>query len=419
MKDAVYIIHCPPSWVKTPQLSLVYLKNYLQHQKIAAQILDLNILLFKLLAMPQKAWLTLDKCFEEELFSIVQKKFPQVLENLYLNIKNFSCVGFSLTRRNAQFSFLLASKIRDKFPDKKIIFGGPETLSLDWQNRLHNEYYWVIGEGEMPLCSIINHKEQRIYRFQELDDLDTLPFFTFESLHANEYSPVIPLLSSRGCPHQCTFCSEKKLYKKLRHHSAQYMIEQIKLLIQTHKRNHFVFCDSLINYSPRWLEEFCSLILLNNLTIKWEAQIRIDQRMSIELAILMKKSGCINLFVGLESGSDRVLKSMNKGFSVSTALAFFNNLNAAKLQFEISLIFGYPGEDENAFRETLNFIVDNKMIIPKIAQANPFVDYLETFKQEKFPSQEAHNRIHYFLKIMEKEKIKYTKSFINNLVYYA
>jgi len=417
MKDAVYIIHCPPSWTKTIPLSLVYLKSYLKQRDVETRTIDLNILFFELLAMTPKAWLTLDSYREKTLFSAAQEKFPGVFEHLYEAISDVSCVGFSLTRRNTPFSFSLAQNLQERFPDKKIIFGGPETFSLDQCNALDVRYSWVIGEGEMPLYTFINSPSQHVYRFQELQNLDSLSFYDFDTARIDKYSPVIPLLSSRGCPHQCAFCSEKMLYKKFRHHSARYIVEQIKLLIATYQRNHFVFCDSLINYDRDWLEEFCSLIMRDNLTITWEAQIRVDRHMPKELALLMKKSGCINLFVGLESGSDRVLKNMNKGFFVSDASIFFETLSAAKLQFEISLIFGYPTENENDFKQTIDFIISHKTIIPKIAQANPFIDYLGTFRQESFPSCEAKSRIQHFLKIIQREKIRYTKSFINNLIY--
>jgi tRNA A37 methylthiotransferase MiaB len=92
-------------------------------------------------------------------------------------------------------------------------------------------------------------------------------------------------------------------------------------------------------------------------------------------------------------------------------------LKKAGLHFEISLIFGHPCESNKNFQETLAFIRQNKANIPKIAQANPFVDYLETFAGERFPSQAAKERISLFLHIIEEEKIPYTKSFINNLSY--
>lgn len=417
MKGLVYLIQGPPSWLKTPPLSLVYLKNYLKKQGQKAEIIDLNALLFKASKLTLPEWLSLDKEFEESLFPLAERKFPFILEDLYKTIKDAETIGFSLSQRNTPFSFSLAKRISDRFPAKRIIFGGPHTFFLEKKGKLDSRNYWVIGEGEIPLCEILSNNETKIYRFQEIENLDTLPFYDFSTLDINLYSQTLPLLSSRGCPFKCTFCSEKMLFSKFRHHSPQYIIDQIKHLKNKYKTNSFVFCDSLINYKRKWLSEFCSLVIKNQLNIKWEAQIRIENNFPNELADLMKRSGCYNLFVGLESGSEKILKLMDKGFTTVWALSFFETLTKAKLHFEVSLIFGYPEENETDFQETLSFILKNKRIIPKIAQANPFVDYLEGYPRYNFPNFAARAKVNLFLKALSKERIKYTRSFINNLIY--
>lgn len=417
MNKLVYLIQTPPNWLKTPPLSLAFLKNYLNNRGQKSEIVDLNIQVFGALGLSLSDWLRLESKFEQELFSLVERKLFFILENLYKTIENAEMVGFSLNQRNTPFSLALVEKISDKFPAKKIIFGGPHTFFLDKENKLDKKNYWVIGEGEIPLSRILIDDKTKIYRFQEIKNLDTLPFYDFGPLNINLYSPVLPLFSSRGCPFTCNFCSEKMLFSKFRHHSPQYIVDQIKYLKNKYKTKSFVFCDSLINYKRKWLWEFCSLAIKNKLEIKWEAQIRVENNFPLELALLMKKSGCYNLFIGLESGSEKMLQLMNKGFKIGEAVNFFETLAKAKLHFEVSLIFGYPKESQEDFQETLNFILKNKAIIPKVAQANPFIDYLGDYPQENFPSFETKTRVELFLKTLRKEKIKYTKSFINNLIY--
>lgn len=419
MEDLIYLIQTPPFWLKTPPLSLVYLKTYLQKKGIKANILDLNMELFRLSSLPLKRWLSLDGQFEKGFFSFTEKRYPDFLESIYKKIEPASFIGFSLTQRNLPFTFRLAEKISQKYPQKNLIFGGPQTLFLKKTPEFSLSNYWVIGEGEIPLWEIIQNQKNRFYYFREISDLDTLDFYDFQPLDINLYSNYLPLFSSRGCPFRCKFCTENKLSVTYRQHSALYMVEQIKYLQRKYNVNNFVFCNSLINYSENWLKEFCLLLIKNHLRINWEAQARITENFSLPTAKLMKKSGCYNLFIGLESGSDKVLKKMNKGFTTIMAQKFLETLHKANINFEISLIFGYPGESQKEFSETINFIIKNKKNISKVAQVNPFIDYYQPDSKKNRPKAEISKRIEKFLNIIRSENIKYTKSFINNLVYFS
>lgn len=412
----IHIILPPPFWLKMPPLSLIYLENYLKNKDINVKIIDLNNIVFKNLGITAGQWLKLDPDFENNLFSIIKKDYPYILNDLYKQIAPSDFLGFSLFKRNLPFTKQLIQAINTLYPNKQIILGGPETLLLNKSSIDNNDYFWVIGEGELPLYQIVTGQTQKNYSFQEIDDLDTLPFLDFSSLRLANYSNYLPLFSSRGCMHKCNFCSEKLLYKKFRYHSPKYMVEQIKYLIKKYNFNYFVFCDSMINYKLSWLNDFCWQIIKDNLKIQWEAQIRIQDNLPLELAKLMKTSGCYNLFIGLESGSDNTLHKMNKGISTASALSFFKNLTLAGLHFELSLIIGYPGEENKDFLDTIDFIVKNKQFIPKIAQVNPFIDYLNTMPDQKFPTPTAIKNVETLINIFQREKIKYTKGFINNLI---
>ena len=391
MSSSVYIINTPPGWLKTPPLALAYLKTYLDSKKIDAKVMDLNMALFQLYNFPKGQWLSLNDLFEKDLFKNSEQLFPEFFNNIYKRIENTDVVGFSLFKRNAQFTFSLAKRIREKFPDKRIAFGGPHTLFLDKRGVLDKEYTWVIGEGEIPFEKIASGDSKRIFRFEEVTDLDTLPFIDFQGLNLKSYQPVLPIFSSRGCRFKCAFCSERVLYHKFRQHSPKYMIEQIKMLKLKYSTDTFVFCDSMINNDAQWLEEFCRLLIAQELNIKWEAQFRIVAGFEPTLAAMMKASGCFNLFIGLESGSNHTLSLMKKGFSTDTAAEMFDCLKNSSLHFELSFIFGYPKETEKDFQETMLFILKNKHLIPKVAQANPFVDYLGNFPTS-IPTEEATSR---------------------------
>jgi radical SAM superfamily enzyme YgiQ (UPF0313 family) len=415
METLVYYLICPPHWNKTLPLSGEYLSKYATKKKISIKILDLNIILYKRLRLEKKTWLTLNKNFETGLFSAVKNKYPLFLENILKMLSCADAIGFSLFQRNKHFTFSLIDEIRSMYPNKKIIIGGPETLFMKLKKEtLSRDIHWVIGEGEKSIAAILNNNTNTIIEYDELNDLDQIPLLDFDQYDIPLYSPTLPLYSSRGCIRNCTFCTERLLFSKFRQHSPLYMVEQIELLMRKYNLSSFSFQDSLINASPHWLEEFCRLLLNKNIKIKWEAQAAIRSDFKQPLAQVIKDSGCYNLFIGLESASDKILKSMNKGFTQEQAINFLTTLTRVGLNHEISLIVGFPGEESKDFQETLTWIKTHKKIVNKIAQVNPYLDYLSG----EISAQEADlEKVTTILNTIRRERIPYTKSFINNLTY--
>lgn len=413
-KPLVYLIQCPPNFIKTAPLGIEYLYQYLKND-CRLIVDDINIKVINKLNYSKHKWLSLDENFEINLFDKINKNYPQIIDDILKKAEKADLIGFSLLKRNSSFSFKLAEKISAIYPQKHIVFGGAETLSMKLHKKEFNpKYSWIIGEGELGLKEIIkNNKKQKI-EFLQLDNLDSLNFNTFEKLDISLYDKNIPLFSSRGCIRKCKFCTECLLFNKFRQHSPKYIIEQIKLLIDKHDIKTFSFQDSLINGNLNWLENFCNLLIKENLKISWQAQIAVRNNFSLELAKLLKKSGCYSLFVGLESGSNSVLKKMNKGFNVSEAISFLNRLKNANLHYELSFITGFSNETDKEFKETFNFIKNNKILIKKIAQINPFINY---FEERATPSKTGLQRSKLLVELAAEEKIPYTKAFINNLIY--
>jgi len=418
MKKVALVI-CPPFWLKAPSLGLEYLKNFNRGHEVKIDIYDLNIYFYNLLGVNKRIWLELNREFEGNLYSLIEDRLASHLNEITKKLIQYDFVGFSLFKRNEQFSLALAEKLC-KSSSPKLIFGGPQTREIN-PGKLPPNSIIVEGEGELPLSRIINGNTSSGYYYQELDNLDRLPFLNFEGFDLSLYKPILPLLTSRGCIKRCKFCSEWTLYRKFRQHSAGYMAEQIEKLLKLHKINQFSFQDSLINANLAWLEDFCTKVIKEKLHIKWEAQIIIRQDMDTHLFKLMKEAGCINLFIGLESASDKVLQNMDKGFAVKDAKRVFTNLKNAGLMFEVSIVVGYPRESKEDLKKTIDFLKENKNIIPKIAQVSGFIPYKNSiiFKEKNngLADIEINRRLRKITNFIEKEKIPHKKAFIDNLRY--
>ncbi len=420
-----------------PPLSLLFLESFLASHGFKTKIIDLSIIFYNLLKLPKKEWLSLNSGFENNILNKIKKEFPGLIDELIYKISNSRAriLGFSLYGRNRRSTKDFIDEITKTDKSRVIVIGGPEILFEYHRNSFFSDFddsnaYFVLGEGEQPLLDICNHvynnkslriqshKDKKTILYNEVAHLDNLPFANFDNLNLEYYNlNTIPLFSSRGCIRKCKFCSEYKLYKKYRQHSPEYMLKFIEYALDKYKAVNFSFHDSVLNADLLWLDRFCSLIIKNKMKIKWEAQFIVRNDMPMELLRKIKSSGCYNLFIGLESGSDRILKLMNKGYNSKIASDFFKKLFLSGLQYEISLIAGFPYESDKDFNDNIEFIRRNKQHIPKIAQVNPFVEYPPSSINKNYAEAKVvANRVNRIIEMLKQERIKYTHSFINNLI---
>lgn len=419
LKPRVALVMCPPFWIKTAPLGLEYLRNYVK-DKAFVDIFDLNILFFRLYDLAPRKWLKLDEDFEKNLFFETGRRFKKQIQDIIKRLSTYDYVGLSLFKRNLSFSLVIARRIQQASKNTRIIFGGPEVR--DSKDTLPPDSIIVEGEGEIPLAKIIDHNKNTYFSYQEIDDLDKLKFNDFDAHNLRLYKPILPMLSSRGCVKRCRFCAECTLYKQFRQHCPDYIVDQIEYLTRLSRIRHFSFQDSLLNANALWLEDFCKKIIERRLDIKWEAQIIIRNDMDVHTFSLMKRSGCINLFIGLESGSDKILQRMRKGFTSNEAKDFFIKLQNSSLTFEISLIVGYPTESQQDFKDTLYFLKKNRGLISTVAQVNSFTLYKNSGLSKEndvdfVDTKTVKKRLKKIVEFIEKEKIKHKKAFIDNLSY--
>jgi radical SAM superfamily enzyme YgiQ (UPF0313 family) len=422
-----------------PPLGLGYLQSFLTQNKIDAQILDLNHIFYQLCDDNlKKQWLVSCNVFlEENILSIIKTKHAKEYRRAIDELLTYDTIGFSCFKSNFGTTLEIAELLKSKREDIKIILGGPEITRQFFKGagKFDNKIirladFLVVGEGERPLLSYLkrqNHKKIAIAKptaiavFKQLKDLSNLPFPKYPNLDLGAYpkKDALPIQFSRGCIRRCGFCSERLLYKGFRTREVESVIEEIKYHKENNHANYFVFFDSLLNADLVKLEDLCAKIIDSFGAINWEAQVAIRDDMKEDIFAKMKRSGCYNLFVGLESGSDNTLKKMNKGFTTKGAAGFFEKLDKAGLSFGVSMIVGYPGETDLDFKESLDFIIQNKGIIPKIEQVNPFTYYDGTDADKNYDykiNKNSLERMGIFIREIKRNNFKYTNAFLGNLV---
>lgn len=310
-------------------------------------------------------------------------------------------IGFTV-----HFSSLLVSlavaKLIKKFDHKRIVvFGGPDCCrELRANFIIGNDAVDAvsIGEGDLALLDLIDIVAKKegvdyckgfIIRQNDsfvdcgdasiVQELDKLPFPDYsdfgDDIHYGLYREPqrLEIFDSRGCITQCHFCSEWQFWKRFRSMSGERMYKEISYQIKNFKSvDYFYFIGSLLNGDIRALGKFCDLVIKNGLKISWAGQAIIRKEMSYPFLKKMRRAGCVWLGYGIESGSEKVVRSMNKRFSISDAARVLRDTKKAGISTQANFMFGIPGETEKDFNESIEFLRKNYMNMESILASQSF-----------------------------------------------
>lgn len=222
-------------------------------------------------------------------------------------------------------------------------------------------------------------------------DLDSLPYADWDSLPMDKYfaqvsakKNYVKFFGSRGCPFQCIFCAAPLIMgRKLRKRSPENIVGELILLYDKFSVRDVGFGDSTLNVDNKWLTSLCKEIIKMNRPIIWRCNVR-GRGVNKEVAQLMKKSGCVHVTMGIESGDPEMLKAMKKGETLHDfrkAIKVFHDLDIPLVN---SFIIGLPGETEESIKRTLEFAKEIKTSVAGFNIAVPFpgTEFYEIAKKE-------------------------------------
>ena len=268
-------------------------------------------------------------------------------------------IGITSIYTQISRAYQIADEFRKK--RKKVIFGGFHAAACPEEVLEHCDSI-VIGEAEYIWESVLEDFKKgelkRAYKAQKFHDLQNLPVPRFDLLRQNAYwLPFRPVQTSRGCPYSCEFCSVTQFYE------GAYRVRPVEEVVRDVKaagsKKIFFVDDNIIINREYARKLFSSLIALK---IKWISQGNISIAKDKEILGLARQSGCIGLYIGLESVNYNSLKSVNKGFHKVTEYA--DALSALKKEGItpfLSMIFGFDCDNEEVFKDTLRFLLENRV----------------------------------------------------------
>ncbi|MHC4183318.1 MAG: B12-binding domain-containing radical SAM protein [Planctomycetota bacterium] len=314
-------------------------------------------------------------------------EFRKILERLKPSIVGFSCTSASI------LPCLKMAEDAKKISHSTIVFGGIHPTILPEETaRSKNIDFIISGDAEKSFLSLVkalseNKNPLNIpgigqyiadkFIFNTPEPLEsTIDIFPFPNRDAivniEEHKNFLQaMVTSRGCPYRCTFCSGQDITGGIvRYRSPEKVVEEIEFLKERYGMNQIEFYDDSLILNKKRIAEICELIIKKNMNITWSGFTRADS-VNQELLKLMKASGCKFLGVGVESGSNRTLRKINKGYTREQAINGINHIKETGINVDMNIIVGFPFETEEDIKDSISLIKELK--IP--ANINTFTPY--------------------------------------------
>ena len=359
-----------------PPIAYAYLAPHIEAQGLKVSIIDLVV----------------DNIDENELKDILIQRNPK-----YVGIKCLSYV--------AHLSFNAAKIVKEAIPKCLVIFGGHHATTLP-RETLSNPYvdFIVRGEGEITIAKLLSALENNLpldnikgigYKVgtqlvinedrEPIENLDNLPlpaynlidmekYFRFTAMHGMSirYKRFMPIFTSRGCPYHCIYCNHIQGFK-FRPKSPERVLEEIRLLVEKYGIKEFHIEDDTFNVDIKRAKKILGLIisLKQKLYIQFPNGLRADI-MDEELADKMKQAGTFLVCLGIETGTDRIMKLIQKTLDLKKVEAAVDILVKKRILTWGYFMLGFPSETKEEMRQTINFAKKLKLHFVSFSIVIPF-----------------------------------------------
>ncbi len=351
--------------VVAPPLGIAYMAAILEENDIDVNIIDASAL--------DMTW----KSLEEELRS----HSPDIV----------AITALTPTIDQAMKTAQITKKI---CPNALVVMGGYHP-TFNHQELLETDFVDIVimGEGEYTMLEVAktiknkgNLDEVKGIAFENvvtpprplITDLDSLPLPALHLLPMDHYkllnmkTNMATMITSRGCPMQCSFCASAALHgSKLRLRSPEKIVDEMEYLVEKYDVETIAFMDDTFTLRAKRVEEICSEIKKRNLNVFWGCTARVDT-LSENLLKQMREAGCIAIFMGVESADQQMLDEVNKQTTISKIKHAFELSKKEKMRTIASVVLGMPGDTKESMGRTIKFVQELKPSYAIFSLATPY-----------------------------------------------
>ena len=330
-----------------------------------------------------------------------------------IGLLNPKVIGLSAITPVFHRAVSIGQKIRQKFQDILILIGGHHASILPNEVLGQNVFFDLLihGEGELTALDImqkykalnfnraaflndfktLSNTSGIAYRREEkivlgparapIQDLDILPYPAWDLLPMERYiplpnqylnKPVVHMVSVRGCPFQCSFCSNNAVFGvKIRAISPERLVEIIQYAKANFKAREISFWDDCMTVNKAWLIKFCRIMCDTKIGITWTCYGRVDT-IDKEMLSWMKKAGCWNIFYGFESGNQQLLEAIDKKITLKQIRDVNLWTKQAGIEVRASFMLALPDETPEKAKETIDFAISLEPDYVQFCITTPF-----------------------------------------------
>lgn len=344
----------------------------------------------------------------------------------YIN-NGVSCVGITCSTGNMIHHALEISKyVKDKAPEIPVVWGGPHPSLLPEQtlatskdidivvvNEGDETFFELVkaikGKGSLQEVKGIYYKDVKDTKVRSsspkplIKDLNSLAPIPYHLIQMDKYSSIqttskktksIDIMSSRGCPFNCGFCSIPVIPgRHWRAKTVERMLEEIEFLKKHYNINEYYYIDDNFMVDLKRVERFADALLSENMNILWGLQgARVESIMKTSPAVLdkLEKAGLTELSVGVESGNPRILEIIDKRIELDDVMEINRKLKGRSFQIKFNFIIGFPTETKDEIKKSVNLAIqlakeNNKVWFPfNIFSPFPGTDIFDMAVQSGF-----------------------------------
>ncbi|MBI2897817.1 MAG: B12-binding domain-containing radical SAM protein [Deltaproteobacteria bacterium] len=322
-------------------------------------------------------------------------------------------VGFSCMANLLPFTLLAMRDFKAAYPDRTLILAGVGPKSVEQQ--ILERFPWVDlivrgeaediaprllavlrGGGDLATVPGLSYRDGGAVRHTErparLTDLDAIAKPAYHHVDLPRYTGF-GMITSRGCPYHCTFCSVAPIWDlRSYHRSAEAVVDEIKMLHEKAGAELILFQDEFFVSGKSRVMRFCDTLERSGLKIKWKAFGRIDLT-DDDMMRAMESTGCVEIRFGIESGSDRILELTKKGFTAGQSVDVVRRACDVFRRVDAFFVWGYPYETTEDFYQSVFQMVSFRMmgarILPSLLcllpQTEIYREHVDTSRLEFAP----------------------------------